>query len=367
MAVATCAWLVPAQAAAPGASGALEFDAPSGLAVGAGQLWVTNQAGNSVTEIDPSSGTWVASFTRSGGYRFNQPTSITDDGPYLFVANASGSVTEMRASNGTLVRVIAGSRFGFVDPLAIATAGNLVIVLNAGDPAASKPVAGSITEVNVRTGALVRRISGASFAFDDPVALAVSGADAYVADQANNSVTEVNITNGSRVRVIAQQGLDAPDGLAVQDGNLWVADGASNSATEIAAATGTVMTTETNSDGAYGFGQPSTVVGFDGDVFIASPFGTSPMVTKVSATTGTPSWYMCNTNGPYYFSLLSAFAITGDDLWVASRSGANSETPGAATGSLTELSTTDGALITTLPVGPSGSTTTTSTTTTTTP
>ena len=29
-----------------GASGALEFDSPSGLAVGGGHLWVTNQAGN---------------------------------------------------------------------------------------------------------------------------------------------------------------------------------------------------------------------------------------------------------------------------------------------------------------------------------
>jgi len=86
------------------------------------------------------------------------------------------------------------------------------------------------------------------------------------------------------------------------------------------------------------------------------------MVTKVSVTTGLPSWYMCNTNGPYYFSLLSAFAITGDDLWVASRSGANSQTPDAATGSLTELSTVNGALVTTVPVPPAGTTTTTTTT-----
>jgi hypothetical protein len=58
---------------------------------------------------------------------------------------------------------------------------------------------------------------------------------------------------------------------------------------------------------------------------------------------------MCNTNGPYYFSLLSAIAISGDHLWVASRSGANSKTPGARTGSLTELSTGNGSLIATLP------------------
>jgi hypothetical protein len=141
-----------------------------------------------------------------------------------------------------------------------------------------------------------------------------------------------------------------------------VADSGSNAATEIDAATGAVIGTETDSDGSYGFGAPLMVIGSDGNVFVASPFGSSPMVTKLSATTGVPSWYMCNTNGPYYFSLLSAFAVSGTDLWVASRSGANSLTPAAQTGSLTELSTDDGSLITTLPAA-SATTTTTSTTT----
>ena len=99
-------------------------------------------------------------------------------------------------------------------------------------------------------------------------------------------------------------------------------------ATDIDQSTGAVLATVTDADAAYGFGRPSVAIQSGGNVFIASPFGTSPMVTKLSATTGAPSWYMCNTNGPYYFSLLSAFAISGDHLWVASQSGANSKTPG---------------------------------------
>jgi hypothetical protein len=39
-------------AASPKVTRALEFDDPSGLAVAGGHLWVTNQAGNSVTEIN---------------------------------------------------------------------------------------------------------------------------------------------------------------------------------------------------------------------------------------------------------------------------------------------------------------------------
>jgi DNA-binding beta-propeller fold protein YncE len=356
----TCALLLPVQTASDaGASSSLEFDAPSGLVFGGGHLWVTNEAGNSVSEINPTNGAWLTTIAaqRDG---FAQPTAITLDGPYLFVANGGGSVTELRASTGAFVRRLSGPHFHFVDPVAITSAGSFVLVLNAGR---SNGV-GSITELRASTGKAVRTIAGPSFALLHAAAFSVSGPDVFVADKGDNSVTEVNIANGRLVRVVAQQGLDLPDGIAVVQGNAWVADSGSNAATEIDAATGAVIGTETDSDGSYGFGAPLMVIGSGGNVFVASPFGASPMVTKLSATTGQPSWYMCNTNGPYYFSLLSAFAISGTDLWVASRSGANSHTPSAQTGSLTELSTGDGSLIATYPQPTSTPTTTTSTTTT---
>jgi streptogramin lyase len=363
IATATCAALLPAQfASGLNTSSALEFDSPSGLAFGGGHLWVTNEAGNSVSEINPTSGSWIATIT-SARYGFRQPTAITRDGAYLFVANAAGSVSELRASDGAFIRTISGSRYHFADPVAIEAVGSLVFVLNAGRPNATNTSMGSITEIRVRSGSLVRTVSGISFAFADPTALAVSGTVVFVADKGDNSVTEVRIASGRLIRVVAQQGLNAPDGIAIENGNVWVADSGSNAATEIDPATGTVITTVSDSDGSYGFGSPSIVIGIGGNVYVASPFGTSPMVTKLSATSGQPSWYMCNTNGPYYFSLLSAFAVSGSDLWVASRSGANSATPGAQTGSLTELSTGDGSLIATLPKP----TTTTSSTTTTLP
>ncbi len=363
IATTTCAALLPMQSASGTAPSALEFDSPSGLAFGGGHLWVTNEAGNSVSEIDPSTGSWITTLN-AHKYGFRQPSAITRDGAYLFVANATGSVSELRASNGAFVRTIAGSRYHFVNPVAIEAAGSFVLVLNGGRPNITGTSVGSITVIRASNGSPVRTVSGASFAFDEPMALAVSGAVAFVADKGDNSVTEVRIANGRLVRVVAQQGLDAPDGIAIADGNAWVADSAANAATEINTATGAVITTVGDADGDYGFGAPSVVIATAGYVYVATPFGTSPMVTKVSATSGQPSWYMCNTNGPYYFSLLSAFAVSGTDLWVASRSGANSATPGAQTGSLTEMSTGSGALIATFPK-PSTSTTTTVATTTT--
>jgi hypothetical protein len=366
IAAATCATMLPTQlAGGVSTGGVLEFDAPSGLAFGGGHLWVTNQAGNSVSEINPSNGSWIATFN-SKSYGFRRPTAITRFGPYLFVANAGGSVSELRASNGAFIRTISGSRYRFANPVAIETAGTLILVLNAGRPNAAGTSVGSITEIRASSGSLVRTVSGSSFAFADPMAFAVSGADVFVADKGNFSVTEVRITTGGLVRVVAGQGLNAPDGIAIANGIAWVADSGDNAVTEIAAATGTVISTVTDSDGSYGFGSPSMVIATGGYVFVASPFGSSPMVTKVSATSSQPSWYMCNTNGPYYFSLLSAFALSGSDLWVASRSGANSATPGARSGSLTELSTGDGSLIATVPIPTTVSTTTSTVATTTT-
>jgi outer membrane protein assembly factor BamB len=343
-----------------------EFDEPSGLAIASGHLWVTNEAGNSVTEINPSTGAWLASFVGTSDYRFNHPDAITRSGANLFIANGGGSVTEMSSRTGTFIRTISGAMFHFAHPVAITSWGPTVFVLNAGGSGAP----GSITELNSRTGALIRRVSGARFALSDPAALTVTGRALFVADRGNNAVTEINEANGALIRVVRGQGLQAPDGIAVSNGRVWVADSASNAATAINASNGAVIATYSDADGSYGFGQPSTVIADRGNVYVMTPFGSSPMVTKVSATAGTPYWYMCNTNGPYYFSLLSAFAVSGNDLWVASRSGANSQTPGAATGSLTEMLITTGALITTLPnqssTAPTTTTVPTSTTTTTT-
>jgi DNA-binding beta-propeller fold protein YncE len=187
-----------ASAAAPVPARATEFDAPSGLAFGGGHLWVTNRAGNSVTEINPATGAWIKT-VRGSGYGFNRPTAIVSLGPDLFVTNQAGSVSELRANDGAPIRSISGSEFGFVDPIAIAATGHTLLVLNAGGASAAPATAGSISELDAVTGKFIRRVVGASFAFDEPSALTVSGPDVFVADEGNNSVTEVTVAGGKLV------------------------------------------------------------------------------------------------------------------------------------------------------------------------
>jgi hypothetical protein len=359
VAVATCAGIFPSTVGATSLTSGHEFDYPTGLVFAGGNLWVANEHGNSVSEINPSTGAWMASLT-SGPYGLDAPTAIAASGPDIFVANSVKSISEINANTRKLVRIIFGSEYHFSKPVAITVAGGRVLVLNAGTNA------GSITEFSAQNGLLLKTISGSRFAFDDPAAFATSGQDVYVADKGNNSVTEVNMVSGRLVDVISQQGLSEPDGIAVEDGRVWVADSQNSGATEINTANDAVLSTYTDSDADYGFWNPTTVIAAAGNVYIATPLGTSPMVTKVEATTGTPDWYMCNTNGPYYFSELSAFAVQGSNLWVASRTGANSQTPAAATGSLTEMNIDSGDLIATYPAPPSSTTTTTTASTTTT-
>ncbi len=353
------AWYLPSVSGATSLTSGHEFDYPVGLAFSGGKLWVANEMGNSVSEINPADGTWLASLT-SGPYGIEHPTSIASYGSDVFVANSVGSVSEISASTRKLVRIVFGKQYRFKNPVAITETGGRVLVLNAGTGR------GSITEFNAHNGALIRVISGSQYDFLGASAFATYGADVFVADKTTDAVTEVNMISGRRVRVVSGQGLSGPDGIAVNAGRVWVSDATTSSATEINASSGAVLATFTDSEAQYGFWDPATVIAAGSDVYIATPYGTSPMVTRVDATTGSPYWFMCNTNGPYYFSELSAFAVSGNDLWVASRSGANSPTPGSSTGSLTEMNLVSGTLMGTFPAPSSSSTTTTTTTTSTT-
>jgi hypothetical protein len=318
--------------------GGAEFDHPSGLAFANGYLWVTNQAGNSLTEILPADpARWVATY--SG---FSSPRAIAAYGTDLFVANGTGSVTEVSAASPSVVRYIAGSAYHFSDPSAVAIAGSTLLVLNSGSSGAS----GSLTEINANTGSLIRVIAGPSYSFSDPVAMAVAGTHVYVADKGSNDVTDITIASGGLVRVISGAGLDGPDGAAYDNGYVWVSNSANDSATRITAATDAAAQ---YSSGSYGFGSPSAIAASNGYIYVLSPFGSSPMVTKIDDATGTTPWYMCNTNGPYYFSDLSAVAIANGEVWVASADGANYPDSRAATGSLTELYATYGGVIQTVP------------------
>ena len=58
----------------------------------------------------------------------------------------------------------------------------------------------SVTELSASTGALVRVISGSSYKFDSPDALAADGGDLFVANYDGDSVTELSASSQSLQR-----------------------------------------------------------------------------------------------------------------------------------------------------------------------
>ena len=113
-------WLVggPAGRDRPASAG-YGLSAPTSATVAGGDLFVANQAGNSVSVVNASTGAHVATLSGSS-FDLDQPTSITNVGPDVFVANGAGdSVTEFGAADRAPVRIIAGPQFQFSDPIAL--------------------------------------------------------------------------------------------------------------------------------------------------------------------------------------------------------------------------------------------------------
>jgi carbonic anhydrase len=93
--------------------------------------------------------------------------------------------------------VVSGSAYHFNYPEAMAMdRDDLFVANNAGSGG------GSVTELNASTGALVRVVSGSVYKFNHPCAMAVAGGDLFVANVAGNSVTEVDASTRALVRVI---------------------------------------------------------------------------------------------------------------------------------------------------------------------
>jgi hypothetical protein len=128
---ATCAWFIPTTVDATSLTSGYEFDVPSGPAFGAGHIWVANEDGNSVSEINPANGAWMASLT-AGPYGIDHSMAIASNGPDIFVADSINSVSEIQASTRKLVRIIFGSEYHLSKPIAITVARGRVLVLNAG-------------------------------------------------------------------------------------------------------------------------------------------------------------------------------------------------------------------------------------------
>lgn len=168
---------------------------PVAFAAAGTHLWVLGDGsfGPCVVELDQSSGVVVRTI-RGADNDFSEPLAIAAVGSHVYVANASGnSVTELDQSTGELDRVF-GANYRLRFPVAIAGDGNHVWVVN--------QVGNSVTELNATTGALVRVLRAPRYRFSQPVAISTWGARIWITNADSPDATELSGTSGELVRVV---------------------------------------------------------------------------------------------------------------------------------------------------------------------
>jgi hypothetical protein len=134
----------------------------------------------------------------------------------LPIGYQGSSLTVLDTATGALVRVMSGPKYKFDGPDALATSGPDVFVANSAVHGTTLGPGPSVTEAATTTGALVRVLAGPAYHFEYPSALAVSGPDLFVANRSmygpygwpagtsslKGSVTQLNVSTGALVRVI---------------------------------------------------------------------------------------------------------------------------------------------------------------------
>jgi hypothetical protein len=284
------------------------FSLPDAIAADGAHVWVANEGGPSVTELNTADGSLVRTLS-APSYGFFQPTAIAVDGAHVWVVNGNGgdSVTELNAGDGSWVQTLHGSSYGFNYPDAIAVDGAHVWVVNNGGE--------SVTELNAADGSLVQVLSAASYHFTRPDAIAADGPHVWVANSYGGSVTELNAADGSLVRIVSAASwvYNSPDGIAVDGSDVWVVNRDGNSVTELNAADGGVV--RILSAASYGFDSPDGIVADGTQLWVAN----GDSVTELNAADGRLVRTLSGRS--YGFDVPAGIAVDGSQLWTANEDG----------------------------------------------
>lgn len=265
-------------------------------------------------------------------------TTTSAPGPDLFVANTAasattlagvaGSVTEVNASTGALVRVISGPSYDLADPVALALVGLDLFVANDCCPGAPCPgpmgahCTGTVTEINASTGALVAVLQGAADGFDNPIALVPAGPDLFIV---GGSIVEVNAATRAVVWTApsSKYGFAYPTGVALDGPDMFVADEAGGvlgkgALTELNTSTGAVLRQINGPVGT--FDQPVGITSDNGYIFVLDQtYGYYGAVTELNASTASVTRVV--ENPAYRFDHPDAIIADGPDLFVANQAG----------------------------------------------
>ena len=267
---------------------------------------------------------WWGGVYSSATYGFSFPDAVAFDGTHLWVVNedhlasqtGGNSVTELNAADGSWVRILTGSSYGFNIPDAIVFDGVHLWVANSN--------ANSVTEIDASDGSFVRTVSGGNYNFSQPGAMAFDGTHIWVANSGNNTLTSINAADGSLAGNLAIPGLDQPAGIAFDGTNLWVTSEGDDGVFEIDTSGQPLMRLGGQT---YNFGHPRAIA-FDGSHLWITDLGG---VTEINASDGSFVQTLLGTP----FQGFTSLAFDGTHMWA----------PASPSASVTEFNASDGSLV----------------------
>jgi hypothetical protein len=158
---------------------------------------------------------------------FKNPGAIAlDNQGHLWVANSDYfGITEIQAGTGKVLRVINAKADGFIDPSGIAVSGNDVWVVNGGVTYHNGTShVGTVTELNATTGALVRTVSLKNHGITGLSAVSADAHDVWVVADGGSRIAELSSTTGKVVLVRrGRQRDDMSSGIALRANRVWIA------------------------------------------------------------------------------------------------------------------------------------------------
>ncbi len=239
----------------------------------------------SITELNTHTGALIRVITLEAA-RFDNPAAIAISGSRVWVTSLQtstegGSVTDLDEADGSITRVVDAPADAFDGPVAIAARGNDVWIVSSGvkNYYGNGRGVGSLTELNATTGRVIRVITAQTAPFDEPMSIALSGTHVWVANLVFSSIVEFNASNGSVVRLIRANSLNQPLSMAVDHEHLWVANFLGDSVTEFKKSTGAVVRVI-----GAGFDEPGGIAIGGSHVFVTD--GTSNAVTELRESDG---------------------------------------------------------------------------------
>jgi YVTN family beta-propeller protein len=175
---------------------------PAGIAIGAGQVWVLNGLDGDVSRIDPEKGVEVDRITAGNG-----PTAIAYGLGAVWVANGGdATVSKIDSKTGAVVQTL--------DAVPGATA----IAVDFRSLWVVSERMGNVSRLDPQSGAVVRVINVGN----GPRAIALGAGSVWVANHLDGTVSRIDPETNNVTATISTG--DGPIGLAVGAENVWVAN-----------------------------------------------------------------------------------------------------------------------------------------------